>query len=68
MKKLILLFAICICSFSQEKKYKIELTAEQVGVLWKIIDNSNYPHTQVKVIQDLIDVQLKAQIDTAKKK
>lgn len=67
MKKGILtILALLTLSFQQEKKYKLELTATQLQIMWNAIDNSNAPHNQVKEIEALLQSQLKGQVDTAK--
>lgn len=72
MKKSLLLYIACILilfiCFTREKKYSLQLTEPEVNMLWQVVDQSAAPHTQVKAVQDLIQKQFAAQVDTTKKK
>lgn len=68
MKKFVLILSLLISGFTPEKKYKFEFNDTQLSLLWDAIDKSNAPHQQIKQLQELIQSQLKLQIDTTKHK
>lgn len=65
MKKLIaLLFIVSLCSFGtqQEKKLKVELSVQQWQAILNQLDESQAPHTEIKVTTGWIISQLQEQI------
>jgi len=62
MKKTILIGALILLGFNQEKRYKLEFNEAQMNAVWDAIDKSNAPHQVVKQIQELIQSQLKDQL------
>lgn len=74
MKKVFFIIALAASSIlftSQtppEKKYHFEFTDSQLAAVWYVLDNSSASHDQVKGVQALIQMQLKPQVDSTKKK
>lgn len=68
-KTIILLFLLSAFAFQTEKKLKVELSQEQWQAVLQIIDQSNAPHGDVKVVSKWLTDQLIPQVqDTTKKK
>lgn len=70
MKKILILALVVIAfAFNTEKKLQVELTAEQWNGVLQVIDQSNAPHSDVKIVSKWLVDQIKPQIqDTTKQK
>jgi hypothetical protein len=70
MKKLILILGLSLplFAFNGEKKYTLTFNEQELQAVWYCIDQSSAPHVTVKQVQELINKQLAAQLDTTIKK
>lgn len=70
MKRAILLIAACVIfvAATTEKKYNLEFTQSELGVLYECLDKSEASHVTVKALQDYIQKEYQMQSDTTKKK
>lgn len=71
MKKLfIALTLLTLLSFNtnEDKKLKVELTVNEWNAVLQVIDQSNAPHLNVEAVKKVLIDQLKAQMDTTKRK
>lgn len=72
MRKLIIITALAFIAttgFKSEKKLTVELSIEQWQAILSQMDNSNAPHSEVKITTSWIVEQLSKQVaDSTKKK
>lgn len=71
MKKLLLLSTIFLFSFktNEEKTATVKLTASQWSLIYQVIEQSNAPHQQVKLVEQWILEQVQKQLsDSSNKK
>lgn len=75
MKKIILILsltsvigALVIAQKHQDKIFTLKFNAQQLEAIWYVIDKSNAEHNVVQQVQQLINQQLKSQIDSTGKK
>lgn len=67
MKKLLIIVAIILLGFSEEKKVKIELTLPETQTLLEGLKRSRIESWQSSELIDKIVSQVNPQIDTTKK-
>lgn len=61
-----ILLLVFFFSFRTEKKLKVELTAGQWQIILNQLDNSQSPHTEVRISSKWLIEQLQPQVDTTK--
>lgn len=67
-KYLFLLLLPFAFAFREEKKLKVELTAQQWSGVLQVLDQSNAPHGDVKIVSKWLVDQLQSQIQDSTNK